>query len=66
MNRYCFYTILKLNLKLSNFLSINVLIKLRRSLVIDIKKFPILAIISDNGDSLQNGISAVMQGYLAS
>ena len=66
MNRYYFYTILKLNLKLSNFLSINVLIKLRRSLVIDIKKSPILAIIPYNGDSLQNGISAVMQGCLAS
>ena len=48
------------------FLSINVLIKLRQSLVIDIKKSLNLAIISDNGDSLQNGISAVLQACLAS
>ena len=61
MNRYYF---LKLNLKSSNCLSINVLIKLRQSL--DIKKSSILAIISDNGDSLQNGISAVLQAWLAS
>ena len=61
MNRYYF---LKLNLKPSNFLSINVLIKLRQSL--DIKISPILAIISDNVDSLQNGISAVLQTCLAS
>ena len=61
MNRYYF---LKLNLKPSNFLSINVLIKLRQSL--DIKISPILAIISDNEDSLQNEISAVLQACLAS
>ena len=60
MNRYYF---LKLNLKPSNFLSINVLIKLRQSLDI---KIPILAIIFDNVDSLQNGISAVLQTCLAS
>ena len=66
MNCYYRYTILKLNLKPANFLSINVLIKLRQSMVIDIKKSPILAIISDNGDSLQNGISAVLQACLAS
>ena len=61
MNRYYF---LKLNLKSSNFLSINVLIKLRQSL--DIKISPILAIIFDNVVSLQNGISAVLQTCLAS
>ena len=61
MNRYYF---LKLNLKPNNFLSINVLIKLRQSL--DIKKSPILAIISGNGDSLQNEINAVLQVCLAS
>ena len=55
MNRYYF---LKFNLKPSNFLSINVLIKLRQSL--DIKISLILAIISDNDDSLQNRISAVL------
>ena len=38
MSRCYFYTILKLNLKPSNFLSIHVLIRLRQSLVIDIKK----------------------------
>ena len=56
MDRYYF---LKLNLKPSNFLSINVLVKLRQSL--DIKISLILAIISDNEDSLQNGISAVLK-----
>ena len=61
MNRYYF---LKLNLKPRNFLTINVLIKVRQSL--DIKKSPILAIVSDNGDSLQNGISTVLQACLAS
>ena len=61
MDRYYF---LKLNLKLSNFLSINVLVKLRQSL--DIKISPILAIISDNEDNLQNGVSAVLQACLAS
>ena len=61
MNRYYF---LKLSLKPSNFLSINVLIELRQSL--DIKISPILAIISDNEDSLQNRISAVLQACLAS
>ena len=61
MNRYYF---LKLSLKPSNFLSINVLINLRQSL--DIKISLILAIISDNEDSLQNGISAVLQACLAS
>ena len=61
MDRYYF---LKRNLKLSNFLSINVLVKLRQSL--DIKISPILAIISDNEDNLQNGISAVLQACLAS
>ena len=61
MNRYYF---LKLNLKPSSFLSINVLIKLRQSL--DIKISLILAIISDNEDTLQNGISAVLQACLAS
>ena len=55
MNRYYFS---KLILKPSNFLSINVLVKLRQSL--DIKIYPILTIISDNVDSLQNGISAVL------
>ena len=64
MNRYYFCTILKLNLKPSNFLSINMLIKLRQSL--DIKISPILAIISDNEDNLQNGVSAVLQACLAS
>ena len=61
MNRYYF---LKLNLKPSNFLSINLLIKLRQSL--DIQISLILAIISDNVDSLENGISAVLQTCLAS
>ena len=54
MNRYYF---LNLKLKPSNFVSINVLTKLRQSLIIDIKKSQILAIISDNVDSLQNGLS---------
>ena len=61
MNRYYF---LKLNLKPSNFLSINELITLRQSL--DIKKSPILAIISGNEDILQNGISAILHAGLAS
>ena len=61
MSRYYF---LKLSLQPSNFLSINVLIKLRQPL--DIKISPILAIVSDNEDSLQNGISAVLQAGLAS
>ena len=61
MNRYY---LLKLNLKPSNFLSIDALIKLIQSL--DIKKFLILVIISDNEDSLQNGIGAVLQTCLAS
>ena len=53
MNRYYF---LKLNLKPNSFLSIKALIKLRH-----IKTPLILAIISDNEDSLQNGISTVLQ-----
>ena len=61
MNRYYF---LKLKSRPSNFLSIKVLIKLRQSL--DIKISPILAIISDNEDSFQNGISTVLQACLAS
>ena len=61
MNRYY---LLKFSLKPSNFLSINALIKLRQSL--DIKISPILAIISDNEDSLQNEVSAVLQACLVS
>ena len=61
MNHYYF---LKLNLKPSNFLSINVLMKPRQSL--NIKISPILAIISDIVDSLQSGISAALQTCLAS
>ena len=58
MNRYYF---LKLNLKPNSFLSIKALIKLRH-----IKTPLILAIISDNEDSLQNGISTILQTCLAS
>ena len=53
MNRYYF---LKLKLKPNSFLSIKALIKLRH-----IETPLILAIISDNEDSLQNGISTVLQ-----
>ena len=58
MNRYYF---LKLNLKTKQLLSIKALIKLRH-----IKTPLILAIISDNEDSLQNGISTALQTCLAS
>ena len=61
MNRYY---LLKLNLKPSNFLSTDALIKLMQSL--DIKEFLILVIISDNEDSVQNRIGAVLQTCLAS
>ena len=53
MNRYYF---LKLNLKQNSFLSTKALIKLRH-----IKTTLILVIIFDNEDSLQNGISTVLQ-----
>ena len=58
MNRYHF---LKLNLKLNSFLSIKALIKPRH-----IKTPLILAIIFVNEDSLQNGISTILQTFLAS
>ena len=56
MNHYYF-----LKLKTKQFLSIKALMKLRH-----IKTPLVLATISDNEDSLQNGISTILQTCLAS